>query len=106
MGELSYKDVRVEFDDTVLAHLQIVIVNKLRRREAFAMTWRGSARNPDGRTTIWLDPGVAFTIDYDSFQTPDIDREWIQKLAISASSPNGLVITDNCGRPVTGSILT
>ena len=27
-------------DDRVLAHLQVVIINKLRRRESFTFTWR------------------------------------------------------------------
>jgi hypothetical protein len=37
MGYLMYDgDTRINFDDRVLAHLEMVIINKLRRREAFS----------------------------------------------------------------------
>lgn len=38
MGSLRYDGQWVEFDDDVLAHLQIVIIGKLRRGESFLMS--------------------------------------------------------------------
>uniref|UniRef100_UPI000A6C64CB DUF7882 family protein n=1 Tax=Microbacterium mangrovi TaxID=1348253 RepID=UPI000A6C64CB len=41
MGRLTYEhDIRVEFEDRLLLHLQQVITNKLRRDEPFVFTWR------------------------------------------------------------------
>ena len=40
MGALVYETMVIPFEDRLLAHLQIVIVNKLRRGESFVMSWR------------------------------------------------------------------
>jgi hypothetical protein len=41
MGRLTYDShFSVDFDDRTLAHLQLVIVAKLRRNEAFFLSWR------------------------------------------------------------------
>ncbi len=41
MGKFIYDStIKVDFDDRLLAHLQVVIGAKLRRGEAFHFTWR------------------------------------------------------------------
>ena len=40
MGSLTYDGIVVQFEDRVLTHLQIVIVQKLRKGESFLMSWR------------------------------------------------------------------
>jgi len=41
MGKLTYDStLTVDFDDRVLAHLQLVIGAKLRRAESFYFSWR------------------------------------------------------------------
>jgi hypothetical protein len=48
MGKLIYDtQVKTGIDDRALAHLQIVMLNKLRRRESFAFSWK----NPAARVT-------------------------------------------------------
>ena len=56
MGTLQYDGVLVEFDDRLLAHLQIVIVQKIRRGESFLMSWRDAAETGDGHSAIWIHP--------------------------------------------------
>ena len=57
MGKLIYEGtVHVDFDDRVLAHLQLVIGSELRRGEAFHFSWRDDISVGDGRTTIWVHP--------------------------------------------------
>lgn len=97
MGSLIYDSAVIEFDDRLLLHLQIVIVNKLRRHESFAMSWRDSPEIGDGRSTIWLDPSIPLYFKFSGSRTPSVNRDWIETLAESASSSNGLVVTDENG---------
>ncbi len=50
MGTLIYGDsgLIVDFDDRVLAHLQIVIGAKLRRHEGFFFTWKDDLAGREG----------------------------------------------------------
>jgi hypothetical protein len=89
----------IEFDDRLLAHLQIVMVNKLRRRESFAMSWRDSVAVGDGRSAIWLDPSIPLYFKFEGSRVPLLDREWIARLAASADSSTGLVVTGADGEP-------
>lgn len=103
MGYMVYDGTaRITFDDRVLAHLEVVIVNKLRRKESFAMSWREVQTNGDGRSTIWLDVALPLRFRYEGSRAPQLDREWIARLADSASSSTGLIVTDEEGNPVTG----
>ena len=59
MGKLTYDStLTVDFDDRVLAHLQLVIGAKLRRHESFYFSWRDDPAVGDGRSTLWLHPTI------------------------------------------------
>ncbi|MCU1543431.1 MAG: ATP-dependent ligase [Microbacteriaceae bacterium] len=93
MGTLSYdSSYKAEFDDRVLAHLQIVIGAKLRRGESFHFSWRNEQVTGQGRTTIWLHPTVPLIYSYLGSRTPTINRLWIEALMTSANSVAGLQI--------------
>lgn len=58
MGKFFYRDqVRADFEDRLLAHLQVVIGNKLRRGEPFYFTWKDDVSAGGGHTSVWLHPG-------------------------------------------------
>lgn len=97
MGSLIYDGSAIEFDDRLLAHLQIVVVSKLRRREGFALSWRDAAAVGDGRSMIWLDPSIPLYFRFDGSRVPSINRDWIERLTESASSSTGLVVMDEDG---------
>jgi hypothetical protein len=97
MGTLTYDSIVIEFDDRLLAHLQIVIVNKLRRRESFAMSWRDAPEVGDGRSTIWLDPSIPIYFKFDGSRVPAINRDWVERLSDSAASSHGLVVMGEDG---------
>ena len=97
MGTLTYDSIVIEFDDRLLAHLQIVIVNKLRRRESFSMSWRDAPEVGDGRSAIWLDPSIPIYFKFDGSRVPAINREWIERLAESAAGSHGLVVVGEDG---------
>ncbi|MDN4613258.1 ATP-dependent DNA ligase [Leifsonia sp. F6_8S_P_1B] len=99
MGTLTYDSTAIAFDDRLLLHLQIVIVNKLRRRESFAMSWRDAAETGDGRSAIWIDPSIPLFFKYDGSRVPTINREWLALLAESAGSSTGLIVCAEDGSP-------
>lgn len=93
MGKLTYDSTLVvDFDDRVLAHLQIVIGAKLRRNESFYFSWRDDAAVGDGRSVIWLHPSIAVFYKYHGGRLPAINRTWIEDLMATANSSAGLRI--------------
>lgn len=93
MGSLTYDRVTVEFDDRTLAHLQIVIVQKLRRGESFLLSWRNAAEVGDGRSSAWLHPAIPLYFKFAGGQPPTINPLWLAQLTRSANSSQGLVAT-------------
>jgi hypothetical protein len=95
MGSLIYgnSSIEVAFDDRALMHLQIVITNKLRRKESFTFTWVNAPELGSGRSTIWLDPGSTLYYRYSGSRIPSINRNWIEVLMLSANSASGLFFT-------------
>lgn len=93
MGKLIYdSNLSADFDDRVLAHLQIVIGVKLRRNESFFFTWKDDQSIGDGRNTIWLHPALPLRFKYVGSRMPVINRLWIAQLTDAANSGTGLVL--------------
>ncbi|MET4636865.1 hypothetical protein ABIE24_000076 [Mycetocola sp. 2940] len=93
MGKLFYDStLTVDFDDRVLAHLQIVIGAKLRRGESFYFSWKDDPAVGDGRSTIWLAPNIPLHYKYFGSRLPALNREWIIALSASSNSAGGLQI--------------
>jgi hypothetical protein len=75
MGTLTYDSaMTIEFDDRVLAHLQLVIGAKLRRRESCFFTWRDDPKIGDGRTTIWAHPTISIVFKFTAPARPRSTR--------------------------------
>jgi len=100
MGSLTYDGTSVDFDDRMLAHLQVVIVQKFRAGESFLMSWLDPQKIGDGRSSIWLTPSAPMHFKFAGSRAPAIDREWLDALRVSADSGLGLVVTDEQGRLV------
>lgn len=93
MGTLSYDRVVVEFDDRILTHLQVVIVQKLRRGESFLFSWRNSAEVGDGRSSAWMNPSIPLYFKFAGGHAPTLNQAWIAQLTRSANSSQGLIAT-------------
>lgn len=93
MGSIQYDGLITHFEDRMLAHLQIVIVQKLMREEAFLMSWKDSMSAGDGRTAIWISPQTPITFKFLGSRVPEINKEWLQRLGESANSTTGLIVT-------------
>jgi len=93
MGRLTYaRTVTVDFEDRVLAHLQLVIGAKLRRGESFHFSWREEAAAGSGRTTLWLHPHVSLVFRFWAGKAPEINRGWVDALMTAANSNAGLSV--------------
>lgn len=93
MGRLTYDvNLNADFDDRVLAHLQLVIGAKLRRGESFYFGWIDDPAIGVGRTTVWLHPAVSMVFKYYGSHLPAINRKWLEVLTASADSAGGLRI--------------
>jgi len=99
VGTLYYGDSRlpVPIEDRALAHLKVVIVNKLRRGESFTFSWVKGRDEGHGRSTIWISPEIALHFDFDGSKAPTLNRRWLEELSLVASSAGGLVILDEPG---------
>jgi len=93
MGKLIYgaQGAEFEFDDRLLAHLRIVIVTKLRRRESFTFTWDYPTSNGSGRMSLWVHDGLDLQFRFYGSREPQINRAWIEALSAVAASIVGLV---------------
>lgn len=89
MGTLVYDDGRpAEFEDRTLWHLQVIIVDKLRRQERFPFTWSDGRRT----VTVWIGPNTPLEFVYRGNRRPRLNRAWLEELALSAGSIGGLVV--------------
>lgn len=94
MGSLTYDGIVVQFDDRVLVHLQIVIVQKLRKNEPFLMSWRDADSVGDGRSSAWIHPAMPLYFKFSGSRVPAINREWLASLMASANGSQGLIVTN------------
>ena len=88
MGKLLYGTPPEVFDldDRTLAHLEIVILAKLRRNESFSLV----LDYPDGgRAMLWINSHIPLQVRLDSADH-EVNRAWLEVLIDSANSPTGL----------------
>ncbi|QEE62310.1 ATP-dependent DNA ligase [Salinibacterium sp. dk2585] len=97
MGFMLYDGTSVQFDDRLLAHLQIVMVQKLMKQESFLVSWKDGPSLGDGRGSFWMSPNTPIYFKFLGSRTPEINQEWLLQLGHSADSSQGLVVTDEDG---------
>jgi hypothetical protein len=97
MGSLTYDGTVIQFDDRVLTHLQIVIVQKFLKHESFLMSWKDGLSVGDGRGAIWLAPDIPIYFKFVDSKVPEIDRDWLLTLGRSADSSTGLIVANDKG---------
>ena len=96
MGTFTYdSSVRIEVEDSHLAHLELVILAKLRRSESFVLSWTRPLADGGGRSSIWLHPATPLSFNFDSPVMPQISRRWIEKMTVAANSNRGLRLSSD-----------
>lgn len=100
MGKFSYDaGIRADFEDRLLAHLQIVIGNKLRRGESFFFTWADDLSLGGGRVAVWMHPQSGLVFRFAGSRLPHINRDWVEALAETANSTAGLHVIPETQHP-------
>ncbi|MFM2719077.1 DUF7882 family protein [Microbacterium mcarthurae (nom. nud.)] len=93
MGKFVYDgNIKVEFEDRLLAHLQAVIMAKVRRGESFPFTWKDDISIGGGRTTVYIHPHVSLVFKYHGSRNPQLSNAWLQALTYNANSGRGLYV--------------
>lgn len=92
MGTLFYgsQSTPIEISDRALAHLKAVIVAKLRRGEAFTLSFRHE--DGSGRSTIWLSSAIPLRFSFEEVQRPELNTQWLEELAESANLLGGITL--------------
>ncbi|MCJ1695975.1 ATP-dependent DNA ligase [Rathayibacter caricis DSM 15933] len=94
MGRMIYDSTtEADFDDRLLAHLQIVIGTKFGKGESFYFSWRDAGAAGDGRTSLWLHPAIPLRFKYFGGRAPSINPEWVRRLLMDSYSAQGLRIS-------------
>lgn len=91
MGHLTYGALQrmIVVEDRLLAHIEVVVLSRLRRNNAFAMRWTQTGEQ-GGRRTIWIHQSTDLYFEYDEAQQPELDRELLDQLAKAADSNAGI----------------
>jgi hypothetical protein len=99
MGKLLYgsSELEIEFDDRVLAHIQVVIGAKLRRHEGFYFSWRDDPAIGDGRSSIWLETSIPLMFRFSTAERHELNQEWLEQLRHSSNQTQGLVLSAEPG---------
>ncbi|PPL19734.1 DUF7882 family protein [Microterricola pindariensis] len=86
MGSIIYGGGRrIQFDDRTLAHLQRIIVAKLRRQESFTLSWQAED-GKQGRFSLWIHPSIPLQFEFDEAEQPDVNREWLTRMLVDATA--------------------
>ena len=89
MGMLVYNGrMTLRIDDRVLAHLQVVVIDKLRRLESFTFTWHDGTHE----AVCWMGPSIPLEFVFAGNRRPLLNRGWLELMAISANSNSGLIV--------------
>ncbi len=101
MGRLVYgaRGVRIEMDDLLLAHLQVLTIAKLRRSEPFVLSWVETIDGVDGSRSIWLTQDVELLWEYEGIRPTKLDPQQLETMATQAASNGGLNVGDEAHNP-------
>lgn len=92
MGRLIYRDrASFDIDDRILAHLRIVVMNKLRRNEGFMLQL--PVNEGVRQASLWIHASNALVMQFYGGREPSIDRELIDQMMHDASGADGLTLT-------------
>ncbi|MFM2475371.1 DUF7882 family protein [Burkholderia cenocepacia] len=91
MGTLTYDGAAEPFevDDALLAHLEAVIVAKLRRREPFLLTFVSD----DARSAVWIHESSDLRCSYETGTRVDLDRARLEAMVRDSHHASGLVVS-------------
>jgi len=91
VGQLVYEQKSTfDIEDRSLAHLRIVVMNKLRRQESFMLQ---VPHREVGHVSLWMAPGIPVAFQFSGSRSPRIDRDLVDEWMQQASGSDGLSLT-------------
>ena len=96
MGSLIYGDpsVDIKLEDRVLAHLQVVFSEKMRRNEGFHFSWAYNELSGGGRNIVWVHPAMPLYFRYAGSRTPSLNHTWIDDMTRAINGSAGLILRE------------
>ena len=93
------RGMQIEIEDRLLAHVQAVMLAKLRRREPFPLSWVEPAGEGSGRRVVWVNETLELGFEYAGSRTIELDRDMLEEMTARANSVAGLNLGDNAHNP-------
>ncbi len=92
MGILVYgfNGESYEFDDRTLSHLKIAIVTKLRRHEAFLLSWEIPVERGSGRVSLWISREIPLAFLFENRRPPELNERWMEALLLISQRTGGI----------------
>jgi hypothetical protein len=75
MGYLLSQGERYQFEDRTLAHLQVVVINKLRHDEALALFWTAGLSEGHSQMSLWLHPTTDLRFHLYGSRVPMLNKD-------------------------------
>ena len=96
MGSLIYghPSIDIKLEDRVLAHLQVVFADKLRRNEGFHFSWADHELAGGGRNIVWVHPAMPLYFRYSGSRVPSLNRTWLGDMDRDINSSAGLLLRE------------
>lgn len=101
MGHLQYASEQFNIDDRTLAHVQLVIVAKLRKNEAFVLSWGIDSTHGSGRRSLWIDRYIPILFQFDGSRRIQINRRWLDAMTQRSYTATGLELMPESEHPDT-----
>ena len=92
MGYLNYAGVEHEVEDRALAHVKAAVSQRLRRQEAFFISWSNPVEKGSGRVSIWVSPNIPLTFRFSGSRPPELNPVWVEALTTLSHTARGMVI--------------
>jgi len=93
LGTLHYgRSQSYEFDDRTLEHLRVAINARLRKNEAFMLSWHPREGDPADWVSLWITADMPIGFSFSAGEPAPLSREWVSRLIEESYGPDGLVL--------------
>lgn len=90
MGHLVHGGTMYEFEDRLLANLQVVVERKLMKMECFFLTWHPQCF-ADNEMSVWISPHSPIAFHFSGSREPKISKAWVVALNAISHTSRGLM---------------
>jgi hypothetical protein len=101
---LKYGAREIVVEDRVLAHISVVVTQKLRRRESFLLTLPASDRRM-ATEAMWMSCNSDIAFAYSGNRVPSLNHAWLEQMMTESFSAHGLDLTLH-GEPAAAGLST